>query len=162
MCQWLETSQGVSSCRGRLFICSVWLDTSSETRRPMHAGHDVSTLGGALAYGSARNRRGERRHRWDRPPASVAFSGVVFARLASESLATDRGGRLGFRAALFEFQLGALRISLRRRIWASRVLAEAVFSELKRRSALGCSCALVIVQLRVCVASTNAHAPKPY
>src|SRR5438445_411271 len=133
MCSVARNLSRDSSCRlVFLLVCST---TSSAEQATSGAtpGVDVSTLGGAHGVTEAAKKEGRRAAftAGTGTPVSVAFSGVVFIRLASESLATDAEGDLGYsRSTPSNSSLAPSRFPSAARICASKVLAEAVFSDL--------------------------------
>src|SRR5437879_773093 len=134
MCSVARNFSRFSSWR---FVLALVCSTTSSAEHATSAatlGTEVSTLGGAHGITDAGETEGSSATFTveSGTATSGVLSGIVFARLAREFLATDAEGDLGYsRSTPSNSNLAPSRFPCAAKICASNVLAEAVFSELK-------------------------------
>src|SRR6266481_2616480 len=137
MCSVARNFSRFSSCRLVLLLVCSTTSSAEHVTSAATPGTDVSTLGGAHGVTEAAATVGSS------AVFTVAIPDVDFSRLASESLATDADGALGYsRSTPSNSSLAASRLPYAARIWASNVLAEGAFSELSAAARCACSFAL--------------------
>src|ERR1700682_1179960 len=97
MCSVARNFSRFSSCRLVLLLVCTTTSSAEQLQSADTPGTNVSTRGGAHGVTEAAETDGRRAvfTVTSGTATSVEFSGVVFARLASESLATDAEGVLG-------------------------------------------------------------------
>src|SRR5882762_10179575 len=133
MCSVARNFSRFSSCRLVLLLVCSTTSSAEHVTSSATPGTEVSTLGGA--HGVTEEAETEGRRAEFTVASGIATSGVlpgvVFARLARESLATDADGDLGYsRSTPSNSNLAPSRFPCAARTCASNVLAEAAFSEL--------------------------------
>src|SRR5882762_3404879 len=146
MCSVARNFSRFSSCRFVLALVCSTTSSAEQVTSGATPGTEVSTLGGAHGVTEAAEAEGRREgFTVDSGTASSAeLPGVaVFARLASESLATEAESDLGYsRSTPSNSNLAPSRLPCAAKICASNVLAGAESSELKAAARCACSCAL--------------------
>src|ERR1700674_4947990 len=97
MCSVARNFSRFSSCRLVLLLVCSTTSSAEQVTSGATPGTEVSTLGGAHGVTEAAETEGRRAVFTVAigTETSVELSGVVFARLASDSLATDAEGALG-------------------------------------------------------------------
>src|SRR6266480_7486530 len=98
MCSVARNFSRFSSCRFVLVLVCSTMSSAEHVTSGATPGTEVSTLGGAHGVTEAAETEGRREVFTveSGTASSVVLPGVVFARLASESLATDAEGDLGY------------------------------------------------------------------